>query len=91
MGSDVEVDVSSVSTREELHRQLARMLGFPDYYGKNWDAFEECIRDFPPAGTLRIIGIQQLEAILPREAALLKQCVEDFRAEMPTRRKVHFA
>jgi ribonuclease inhibitor len=86
-GDAVTIDVGSIKSRLELHAVLARALGFPDYYGKNWDAFNECIRDFPPAG-LRITGVQGLGNTLPREAELLKQCVEAFKAEMPNR-EVH--
>jgi ribonuclease inhibitor len=80
----VTIDVSSIKDRHELHAVLARALGFPDYYGKNWDAFDECIRDFPPA-SLHVTGVQKLGNALPREAELLKQCLEAFRAEMPGR------
>jgi len=86
---EVTIDVGSVESREELHRLLAKALGFPDYYGKNWDAFDECIRDFPPAGLLRVTGIQTLGRSMPREAELLKQCLATFQAEAPDRRQVH--
>ena len=84
----VAIDVGSVKSREELHTLLAKALGFPDYYGNNWDAFDECIRDYPPAGALTITGIQKLGALLPREAELLKNCLDAYRAEMPGR-EVH--
>ena len=86
---DIDIDVRSVSSREELHALLAKALGFPDYCGRNWDAFDECIRDCPPAGAIRVTGLQKLSVTLPREAELLKQCLEAFKAELPTRRKVH--
>jgi RNAse (barnase) inhibitor barstar len=41
----LKIDVGSVTTREELHSLIAEAFGFPDYYGRNWDAFDECIRD----------------------------------------------
>lgn len=32
-------------TKEALLEALAERLRFPDYFGVNWDAMEECIRD----------------------------------------------
>lgn len=31
--------------RQAILDNLARGLGFPDYYGRNWDALEECLGD----------------------------------------------
>ncbi|MEO3680121.1 Barstar (barnase inhibitor) [Rheinheimera pacifica] len=76
-----QLDVSSISTSEELHSLLASVFKFPDYYGKNWDAFDECIRDFPPEEPIYIMGISQLSEQLPREADLLKSCLQEFANE----------
>lgn len=39
-------DVSSgIATKGALLDELSRELRFPDYFGGNWDAMEECIRD----------------------------------------------
>jgi RNAse (barnase) inhibitor barstar len=35
-----------IKNKETFLKISGEALGFPDYYGKNWDAFEECIRDF---------------------------------------------
>ncbi|GAA3741291.1 hypothetical protein GCM10022225_25870 [Plantactinospora mayteni] len=32
-------------TRAALFTEWAARLGFPDYFGRNWDAFEECLTD----------------------------------------------
>jgi hypothetical protein len=40
------VDVpSGIETKEALFAELAERLRFPDYFGANWDALWECIRD----------------------------------------------
>lgn len=85
----IHLDVSSVQSAEELHFLLARAFGFPDYYGNNWDAFDECIRDFPPEGAIHIVGLQGLGNALPRDAELLKLCLQGFAAEMPSRSEVY--
>ncbi|HEX5067036.1 MAG TPA: barstar family protein [Myxococcota bacterium] len=76
MKRTVEIDVSAVRTREQLHELLFIELGLPDYYGSNWDAFDECIAD-PEARLperVRVLGMSNLEAILPREARLFREC-----------------
>ncbi|GIG88609.1 barstar family protein [Plantactinospora endophytica] len=32
-------------TPKDMHRELARLLHFPDYYGENLDAFNDCLGD----------------------------------------------
>lgn len=39
----VTIDVSSVSTETELHDLLKQRLGFPYFYGGNWDAFWDAV------------------------------------------------
>ena len=38
--------LSKVVDKEELLKQLRSKLNFPDYFGFNWDALFECLRDF---------------------------------------------
>jgi hypothetical protein len=35
----------AVHTDEELFEAIAGALRFPDYFGHNWDALDECLRD----------------------------------------------
>ncbi len=39
------VDAARWSTEEDLHRDIAAALDFPDYYGRNLDALNDCMRD----------------------------------------------
>ncbi len=39
------VDLANIHTREDLMDRLARALGFPSYFGKNWDAFLDMVTD----------------------------------------------
>ena len=41
----LSVDCSGVYTKEDLLDELGKALRFPEYYGRNWDAVDECIRD----------------------------------------------
>ncbi|MDR1203750.1 MAG: barstar family protein [Tannerellaceae bacterium] len=38
--------LSKVRGKEDLLKQLSDKLKFPDYFGFNWDALFECLRDF---------------------------------------------
>lgn len=34
-----------VKSKDDFLRMAGAAMSFPDYYARNWDAFEECIRD----------------------------------------------
>jgi len=36
---------SGLKTKMEFLQAVSKVFNFPDYFGENWDAFEECIRD----------------------------------------------
>lgn len=39
------LDGHKIDTKNEFLRASAASMDFPPYFGQNWDAFEECIRD----------------------------------------------
>jgi RNAse (barnase) inhibitor barstar len=38
--------LSNVNGENVLHTKLSEILKFPDYYGDNWNALYDCLRDF---------------------------------------------
>ena len=75
----LDVDLHGVCTSVELHDRLASTFSFPDYYGRNWDAFDECIADYGPfSGILKIHGWDELRIRLPQDAELLHSCLDNF-------------
>lgn len=80
----VTLDLTGIYDEETLHEYLSKMLSFPEYYGRNFDAFWDCIRDDEQSTmpkTLNVIGLSALASHLPQEAKLLKQSLLDYQKE----------
>lgn len=39
------IDGSKCKTKAQLFKQFAKQFQFPSYFGKNWDAFNDCMTD----------------------------------------------
>lgn len=87
--NNLEIDLAEVTSPDQLHDLFAKAFQFPEYYGRNWDAFDECIRDIELPAQVQIVGLERLRARMPSEAEHLKQCVDAFVAEF-RRRDVTF-
>ena len=52
MNQMIELDLAGVQILPELHRELARVFGFPSFYGNNYPALVDCLSSlrFPEDG-----------------------------------------
>jgi ribonuclease inhibitor len=77
----VEIELSGVTKNEEVHDRLAAGFGFPDYYGKNWDAFWDCVTTLDPMPKkIKIKGMKFMATALPHDAAIFEKSLRDFRS-----------
>ena len=54
------------ATAADLHNEVAAVLQFPDYYGENWDAMDECITDLEwLPGSWYLINLCRVQSVLP--------------------------
>jgi RNAse (barnase) inhibitor barstar len=56
--SAIQVDLAGVQEKSELLARIASAMKFPDYFGMNWDALDECLRDLSwlnPRGVLLVL------------------------------------
>lgn len=77
------IQLERISTRKTLHAELARVFFFPDYYGRNWDAFDECIDELALPASVTVLGFDGFRFRLPREAKLLAQCLRAMAERSP--------
>lgn len=80
----VEIDLSAVSTADELQLLLMDRLGFPGWYGCNWNAFWDAITGLVAMPRrLRLVGWAGFAARLPDDARLMRECLDDMAAQYP--------
>lgn len=77
--TEIEVDLSHVARARDIHMVLSTALGFPEWYGHNWDGFWDLVSsDHPLPDRLTIRGLDHVERILPAEAAKMLACFADY-------------
>ena len=65
--------------KDSLFEQISVVFGFPDYFGKNWDAFDECFHDFCMARTAPLAILwRNTDAMLDSALRLLLQSLTVF-------------
>jgi len=80
----VVLTLAHVRDSKQLHTTLAAALGFPDFYGKNWDAFWDAITGLVTMPwVVRFWGWPELEARLPTDASQLLAALSRAEREFP--------
>lgn len=72
------IDCSTVSTIEDFHRLLSNRLGFPSFYGKNWNAFWDAVTglvEMPKQVTFK--NYKQFKSKFPTDCQILEKCLSD--------------
>jgi Barstar (barnase inhibitor) len=89
----VLIEGDRITDGGELMDALAVGFSFPDYFGRNWDAVEECLRDLSwlPADGWALV-VRGAERLWSRDPRLAGQLVESwlFCAEYWARREKPF-
>ena len=80
----IKIDLSSINNAEELHSTLCNSLNFPNWYGRNWDAFWDAITalvEMPQA--LEFSGWDVFSARMPHDTKMLQQCLTELASKFP--------
>ena len=74
------IDFRNINHPLQVHEILKEALDFSDYYGKNWDAFWDCITDMAGKPVhIELYGLDVLEEKFPETAQVLLECLTDFK------------
>ena len=76
---NITLDGSELTTKNQLMNKMKEALSFPDYFGKNWDALEEVLKDFSWINGVESIRItfENSSEILSSEAEYDRQVFKD--------------
>ena len=67
----VDFDCSTWVDDNEMHKQLKQNLNFPDYYGENFDALNDCLSDIEIFDTGQIIIFRHFDKFDKKLANIL--------------------
>ncbi len=72
-----ELDCSTWKSEVDFHRDIAKCLEFPDYYGQNLDAFNDCMKDIevPDLGG-RIIVLRKFDSFARHEPEVAQSVLD---------------
>jgi len=73
----IQVDLKGVTGKKSFFKKTAGTLGFPPYFGMNWDAFSDCLTDMswrPAAGYVILLNdYRSFAAKAPADAQVARR------------------
>lgn len=81
------IRAQSMRSEAELHSEIAAALQFPSYYGRNWHALRDCLRDLAwGSGASFILVVESCEQLLssepPKVLSSFTRLLGDFASEL---------
>ena len=78
---DYRIDLTGIGNRSELHDRLQEALPLPVWYGRNLDAFYDCLTEQAEEWNLTFCGTGDADAVLPAYMDALRRLCRAAQAE----------
>ncbi|MEM7245846.1 MAG: barstar family protein [Acidobacteriota bacterium] len=75
------LDLTGVTSLDEFHDRVAEALKLPDHYGRNLDAFWDCLTELVGRTTVRVVGLLGLDGALRTQVDRYLKLLVDQEAE----------
>ena len=72
----VMIDARRIIDWPSFHQVFAEALGFPGYYGRNMDAWIDCMSDIAEPTTIQVLHSSGFAERLPQVHSALVECLE---------------
>ena len=72
----IELDLTGCKTLGELHERIRVAFDFPEWYGKNWDAFNDLLRTECDADKVVVKGINTISSKFAEDINLLSEILK---------------
>ena len=72
----VTLDLSGCQSLGEIHQRIKKAFDFPDFYGENWDAFEDMLTIDCPVNFITVKGINTINKELRPYIEPMKEIME---------------
>ena len=72
----IELDLTGCKTLGGLHERIRVAFDFPEWYGKNWDAFHDLIRTECDADKVVVKGINTISSKFAEDINLLSEILK---------------
>ena len=74
------LDFRKVQYYSEVHTIIKESLDFPDYYGRNWDAFWDCLTDMVGRPIrIEILGLDIVERKFPSSISIMMETFREIK------------
>ncbi|MGI4762807.1 MAG: barstar family protein [Janthinobacterium lividum] len=81
------IDLAGCETKEAVHEIFKQKLGFPEFYGANWDVFWDSIaRLVEMPDEVRLVNWQGFAQACPRDIQILREIIHDYQGEFSEKR-----
>lgn len=78
----VTLDLINCKNWLELHERIRVAFDFPDFYGKNWDAFWDLLRSECDADRIVVLGENTLPKDLESDKRMMREVLQEFQAHI---------
>ena len=78
---DYRIDLTGIGNRADLHDRLQEALPLPVWYGRNLDAFYDCLTEQAEEWNLTFCGTGDADAVLPAYMDALRRLCRAAQAE----------
>lgn len=86
------IDLKGVSEKEALMQHIALALEFPQWFGGNWDALEDCLSDLSWSAAIgHVLLIEHADALAADERGILVDILASAAASWAARGRSFFA
>ena len=75
----VTLDLTGCQSLGEIHQRIKKAFDFPDFYGQNWDAFWDLLRNECDANKIEVLGENTVSKELEPSIEMINEILQEFK------------